>query len=419
MHANKRERAQAIVLIALAIVSIVSFTGLAIDGGTAFAANRKAQNAADAAAFSVALAKIRGEFGSDLTDVATNIATLNGFDLNNPKTSVAIHNPPINGYYSNCSSTEFDCEEYIQVILSTETPTFFAPVIGVESTLSTGNAVVRAKPQISEEMYNGNAMVSLAPTECQAYYAHGTADTYITGGGVFVNSDGSECTNANNGAFEQQGDAGLVVPDGGITVVGSAVVQTPSYLDPYPPTTGATAEAYPPDFMLPEPSCDTNATRDDDTLNPGTVDASWLRDDVFLNPGLYCIEGDLVLNASNRLEGQGVTLYFMDGGLHINGAGNFLLEAPDSGEFAGLLIYLPMENDSIVILNGNATSRFSGSILAPASEIQINGTGSTNGYSSQVIGYIVDLIGTADAYINYDDASNYDAVYPPQIELAQ
>ena len=77
-----------------------------------------------------------------------------------------------------------------------------------------------------------------------------------------------------------------------------------------------------------------------------------------------------------------------------------------------------MDNDEIVILNGNATSEFEGSILAPASEIQINGTGNTDGYSSQVIGYTIDLIGTADTYIHYEDSTNYDATVPPRIELA-
>ena len=409
---NKHQRGQAIILIALAIVGLVSLTGLAVDGGNAFAVRRQAQNAADSAVFSAALTKIRGGTTTDITNSAVNLVNTNGFDSADGVTNIQVHTPPQDGPYAGDS-------EYVQVIIRTQTKTFFAPIVGIQNTTTTVEAIARAKPPVSEPMFDGNAMVSLAPATCQAYYVHGTAGTYVTGGGIFVNSDGSECHNANSGAFEQQGSATLDAPDGGITSVGSAVVQTPSYLDPYPPNTGATAVAYPPDFALPDPSCDSDATRSSGIISPGNIDASWLRDDVFLDPGLYCISGDLVLNASNTLEGHDVTLYFMDGGLHINGAGQFLLDAPDSGEFAGLLIYLPMENDSIVILNGNATSKFEGSILAPASEIQINGTGHTEGYSSQVIGYIVDLIGTAETYIHYEDATNYDAKYPPQIELVE
>ncbi|MBT7071307.1 MAG: Tad domain-containing protein [Anaerolineae bacterium] len=406
---NKTERGQAIVMIAIAIVGLIGFTALAIDGGNAFSDRRNAQNAADTAALSAALAKVRN---NDWNAIGQTLASSNGYNNDSISNTVNLYNPPIDGTYAGNN-------EYIQVIIVSHVDTFFASIVGVEQLTNTVEAVARAKPAITEPMVYGNAMVSLAPTECQAYYVHGTAATEVTGGGVFVNSNGDECNNPNDGVFEQQGSASLLAVDGGITSVGDAVVQNPSLLDPYPPTEGATAMPYPPEFAMPEPDCGTtNSTQSGSTLTPGNVAASWLRNDVFLEPGTYCISGDLVLNASNTLEGHDVTLYFVDGGLHINGAGEFLLDAPDSGEFAGLLIFLPMDNDEIVILNGNATSEFEGSILAPASEIQINGTGNTDGYSSQVIGYTIDLIGTADTYIHYEDSTNYDATVPPRIELA-
>ncbi len=404
------ERGQAVVIIALAIVGLIGFTALAIDGGNAFSDHRHAQNAADSAALSAALSKIRN---SNWENAGLNIASTNGYDNNGINNMVEVHSPPIDGVYAGN-------DEYVQVNITSYVDTFFAAVIGIEKITNRVEAVARAKPSITEPMAFGNAMVSLAPTACQAYYVHGTARTEVTGGGIFVNSNGDECTNANSGVFEQQGSATLSAEDGGITSVGDAVVQNPALLDPYPPTEGAEAMPYPPEFMMPEPDCgSTDATRSDGTLSPGNVDASWLKDDVFLEPGTYCIDGDLVLTSSNTLEGHDVTLYFVNGGLHINGAGEFLLDAPDDGEFAGLLIFLPMDNDETVILNGNTTSQFEGSVLAPASKIQINGTGDVDGYSSQIIGYTINLIGTADAYINYEDATNYDATIPPQIELTQ
>ena len=406
---KKNEHGQAIVLIALAIVGLVGFSALAIDGGNAYSDRRHAQNAADAAVLSAALAKIRG---NDWQSAGLYIADNNGYVDTALNQTVDIHNPPISGPYTGDS-------EYIQVIIESHVETFFAPVIGVEQVTNTVEAVAHALPSKPEPIAFGNAMVSLAPTECQAYYVHGTAATEVTGGGVFVNSDGSECNNANSGAFEQQGSAELTAIDGGVSSVGSAVVQDPSLLDPYPPTAGVEPLSELP-FIMPTPDCGTTyATRSESIITPGHVDASWLRDNVFLNPGLYCIYGDLVLNSSNTLEGHDVTLFFVDGGLHINGQGSFLLDAPDSGEFAGLLIFLPMDNDSIIILNGDATSVFEGTILAPASEIQINGTGNVGGYSSQIVGYTIDLIGTADTYINYDDATNIDLWTYPQVELAQ
>ena len=49
-HSHPSERGQAIVLIAAAIVALIAITGLAVDGGLAFADRRQAQNAADSAA---------------------------------------------------------------------------------------------------------------------------------------------------------------------------------------------------------------------------------------------------------------------------------------------------------------------------------------------------------------------------------
>lgn len=408
---NRTERGQTIVLIAVAIVGLVGFTALAIDGGNAFSDRRNAQNAADTAALSAALAKVRN---NDWNAIGQTIASSNGYDNDNVTNSVNLYNPPVDGPYAGNN-------EYIQVIIVSHVNTFFASIVGVEQVTNTVDAVARAKPPTVDPRIQGNAMVSLAPSECQAVYIHGTAATTLTGGGIFVNSNGEECTNPNNGAFEHQGSAQVSAVDGGVSSVGDAVVQNPALLNPYPPTEGA-LPLNPDELILPPmlpADCATASTKSGSTLTPGTVAASWLRADVFLQPGSYCISGDLVLNASNTLEGQNVTLFFMDGGLHINGSGNFLLDAPDSGDYAGLLIYLPPNNNSDVVLNGDATSEFTGTVLAPVSEIQINGTGYIDAYNCQVIGYNIDLIGTADTYINYDSSDTYVIYTKPKIELSQ
>lgn len=408
---TRKEKGQAIVMIAMAIVGLVGFTALAIDGGNAYSDRRHAQNAADTAALSAALAKVRS---NDWYAIGQNIANSNGFNDDGITNIVDLYSPPTEGPYAGN-------DEYVQVIITSHVDTFFAPVVGVEQVTNRVEAVARAKPPTVDPNIQGNAMISLAPTECQAVYIHGTAATTLTGGGIFVNSNGEECTNPNNGAFEHQGSALVSAVDGGVSSVGDAVVQNPALLNPYPPTEGA-LPLNPDELILPPmlpADCATASTQSGSTLTPGTVAASWLRANVFLQPGSYCISGDLVLNASNTLEGQDVTLFFMDGGLHINGSGNFLLDAPDSGPYAGLLIYLPPPNNNSVVLNGDATSEFTGTILAPISEVQINGTGYIDAYNCQVIGYNIDLIGTADTYINYDDSNVYVLYTQPKIELSQ
>ena len=53
-----KERGQALILIAFAMVGLVAMVGLAIDGSAKFSDRRHAQNAADTAAMAAALAKV-------------------------------------------------------------------------------------------------------------------------------------------------------------------------------------------------------------------------------------------------------------------------------------------------------------------------------------------------------------------------
>ena len=68
--------------------------------------------------------------------------------------------------------------------------------------------------------------------------------------------------------------------------------------------------------------------------------------------------------------------------------------------------------------NGNSESGFTATILSPAADITISGTGGS-GLHGQIIGYTVDLSGTSSPTIVCDDDGNRDAPVPPQIELAQ
>jgi hypothetical protein len=70
-------------------------------------------------------------------------------------------------------------------------------------------------------------------------------------------------------------------------------------------------------------------------------------------------------------------------------------------------------------INGGSGSTFSGTMFIPSAEVQINGTGSADGFHSQVIGNIVDMSGTADLHIIYDANENFSMRNPAQVELTQ
>ena len=59
MNHNKHEKGQTLIIIALAMIALIGFTALAIDGGRVFSDRRHSQNASDTAAFAAALARVR------------------------------------------------------------------------------------------------------------------------------------------------------------------------------------------------------------------------------------------------------------------------------------------------------------------------------------------------------------------------
>jgi hypothetical protein len=400
------QRGQALILIVLAIAGLLGFIALVVDGGNAFMNRRHAQAAADAAAMAAALAKV--SLSQDWHLAAMNRAASNGFDNDLVHDTVEVLNPPGVGCKGE-SGPYAGNKEYIQVIINSTVSTYFAPVVGITETHSCVEAIARAKPAYTAPMFSGNAMVSLNPHDCSAFKVHGTSDTTVIGSGVFVNSD-SDCV---QGAFNQNGNGGLVAS--GLCVVGSSRYD----FGKVPVPTSCSPVSYPPEIIFPTPTCDNNGSLDGGEITPGNIPASWLSGNVTLQPGVYCISGKATINAHDSLNGTGVLLYFTDGGIHMDGNAQINLTAPLTGYYAGLLIYLPLTNDSGLILNGNSDSSFTGSILAPSSDVQINGTSNNDTYNTQIIGYTIDLIGTSDSTIRYDNNQNYDATIPPMIEIVR
>ncbi len=397
------ERGQALILIVLGVVALIGLTGLAVDGSLAYADRRQAQNAADGAALSAALAYIRGE---DLQTAALQVATQNGYPCDENHT-VEVHHPPTSGTYVGNG-------EYIQVVITSQVQARFGTVIGVNEINNRVEAVSRAKPITLDNMVYGNAIVSLKPNDRGAMKSHGDNELVVNGGGLFVNSD-DDC------AFEQIGNSAITAQNGGLSIVGGACMN--GSIDPASViTTGVDPVPYPPISLPPIPLCTGPAIQDGNTMLPGYYESnhSFPPSGVdTLNPGIYCVDATFMLNANDRLVGHDVVIYMVDGNIHWNGGAEIELTAPTSGPFAGLLIYMPITNDEGIILNGNMESTLVGTILAPASDIQLNGIMSTSAYHTQVIGYTVDLIGTANIVVTYNAAEQYEAPIPPAVELVQ
>src|ERR1051325_1493164 len=322
------ERGQALILIALAAIGLFAMTGLAVDGSAKFSDRRHAQNAADAAALAGALARLQDDPQWDLA--ALDRARNNGYDNYFPSIDnrVEVYNPPHSGVYSNCSDTRFDCNDYVQVIITSHTKTYFAPVIGIHETVNTVESIAKSQKSYHGELYGGASFVGLAPDQCKTLWLSGSSNINVDGGGMFSNSN-LEC------GVTFQGSHGLnITMDGSIDMVATAYDTNGN------PGTSAIAGGLhggkaqyqypPPDDMLPSISCTGSATVSGSSMTPGNWSGTFPASGVTtLNAGTYCVHGDFNLGAHDNLSGTGVTIYMISGSINWNGGAQVQLSAPD------------------------------------------------------------------------------------------
>jgi hypothetical protein len=332
-----------------------------------------------------------------------------------------MNTPPLSGPYAGNS-------EYIEVIITSHLDTYFGPVIGVPRVTNVARAVTQTKPAEYGEMFDGYALVSLAPhSGCDegkrsSFWIHSEATISLTGGGIFVNSDNVDC------AFIQIGSGSIRIQDESpITVVGGAQIQKPKLITPALVQTGAVPIPYPPAIQMPKVGCG-NKTATVDELTGETITAgSWSGDDETFPPegvhnlesGTYCISGDVVIDGGRTLTGNGVLLIIENGEFFVNSSAQVSLSAPRNGPAKGLLIYMPIQNKGRIALNGNSESSFGGTIFAPGGDVRLNGLDSRSGFHSQIIGYTIEVDGQDNIVIKYRDEDNYDAYKMPEVLLSQ
>lgn len=415
INTQPKEHGQALVVIAIAALVLFAFAALAIDGSIVFSDRRHAQNAADTSVLDAALAKTRGE-----NWVAQGLDRANSNDYANDADSTVV--------VVECTDPQAFCDslpvgakkdEYIQVIITSDVKLTFAQVLGWKTMTNRVNAVARSVPGKISPLFNGNAVVGLAPHDCKAVMYQGNADTKVIGSGIFVNSDCASAAFFNNSSAAQltapclQSVGGIQYNSGAINIPTSCI------------GSGVSAYNYPPDnIVYPNVVCPSGTSQSGNTLGPGTYSGQFPPNGVtHLNSGVYCVNGDFRVNGGDTLIGHEVLIIMQSGDVVFNGGATIQLTGipgprTDENPLGGLFLYMPLSNSGTIKLNGNSASYFEGTILAPAANISIEGTGS-GGLYGQIIGYTVDLSGTSNTTIIYNEAQNWKAPVPPQIQLIQ
>lgn len=415
MSNKKSERGQVLILIVFAIIGLVALTGLTVDGGMAYSKRRSAQNAADSAAFAAALAHGRGQ---SLTSAAFAVALSNGYDNDGTTNTVTVtsENSP-SGVCPPGATNNKD----ITVEILTVTNTTFSNVVGVQQVRNRVTATTRACGTYIAPMFNGNAIVSLAPSGI-GFDANGTPDWTIQGGGIFSNSTSTTAVRCN-------GNSDLITPS--ISVVGGVSLGQCSTTISNGIATGVAQYTWEQYKLLlpPTPACNGTATKINGVWYPQSgADGSRVAfsGNMVFSSGLYCVTNSPG-PYHGQISGTGVTFYVMSANFNMkfNGGGNLTATAPVAGNYAGVLMYLAPQvdgngnllNTQAMDLRGNGNAEFRGTIIAPSADVTMFGNSGTEGYQSQIVAYQVDTGGNANITIDYHAEDNYRAAQPMEISL--
>jgi hypothetical protein len=430
------QRGQALVMIALTAIGLFAFAALAIDGSAIYSDRRHAQNAADTGALQAALTKVRG---GDWELAGLDRAESNGYDDNGITNDVLFYNPPISGPYQGNA-------QYVQVKLRSDVKLFFARIVGWRVFTNHVEAVARASIPEVTTWYGGKALVSVMEG-CRSpgdphdpFVVGGNGTTIINNSGIFVNSS---C----DPAFEDNGNSNIVTTSQGVCVVGG-VENGVNGVNP-PPDDHCGSQIDPAMYQLINPQCGTPGSitgsggnyeawpgyfnRTGNKTFPDQSPSGTLK----LHKGIYCLENgtslngnwnittDLDGNGSHDAETEGVLFFIPDGDVTFNGGSTLNVHAISSlyggfpERFLNYLIYIPPTNEANVTITGNSGSTFTGTILAPASHITLDGSGNTFSLDTQIIAYDNTITGSGHIDIRFNQANNGMTLTQPGVELSQ
>jgi Flp pilus assembly protein TadG len=452
---HRDERGQVIIILAMAMVALLAFAALALDGGNVYTEQRRAQSGADNAVLAAAYQQMNGVHAfSTLNASALANAAQNGYNNDGTSNAVSYHHPPISGAYAGNN-------EYMQVFITKTVPTALIHMVYQGPVRLTVNAV--AHSEVVQPLMAGYAIAAMNPGVCNGndFTARGGVESIIEGGGVFVNADcDDEAMNMTGHGKLATTTTGVYPPDGSfpITVVGTVTGNngTNCAAPPTPPYSPADCNFYPPAvFNAPQVDSDPMAQT---PVQPGDIPCgpaqtpgggnpvnvtpgSYTNLNVgnktlIMAPGIYCITGvgsaNKVLDADS-IVGHGVFIYIQQTLAEFKFAGHGVLDLSAPGAldcqadaslcpYLGIVIYKPYGrntcgNDDIEIaFSGNAEMIVSGLIYAPQSYAEYGGNGDLTMVGQAIVG-CVKYAGNGELNVIYDPDATY--IPPPRVRLDQ
>jgi hypothetical protein len=419
---NNLEQGQVALLFMLAVVALLGFAALSIDGGRLYFQKRAAQSAADDAAMTGALAIANGYNNAETQNIIYNRTKDNGFDNALDGVDVEVYWPPIapNPYAGDMN--------YIQVFITSDSPVYFAQLVYKGDLKVTVEAIAHVEPPSG--IVPGYAIYGTSETACKTVWFHGNPIVELSGGGSIGSNSDADCNcDVSGGSLTNEGNITVdVIDDGEITAVGCwGSYGNSGSLTPEPITPSPQIDPEQLKDIIPIPDCGGLPNHGSmDFSGPGNMVPGLYENlrfnggaDVTLAPGLYCIYGNdpyaVTINAGARVVGHGVMFYLMttSGGWKTNGGAYVELDAPNNPvdpyliPWEGMLIYRHPDNTSEIILSGNGNSYYEGTVYALGSHCSLMGTAGGVGFQTNVFCDTVEIGGDGDLDIVYREDLNY------------
>jgi len=424
-----QERGQITILNAFAIIVLLGFAAVAIDGSMLYVQRRLAQNAADTASLAAVLAMTQGYSGAQMKYIALEKAKDNGFDHAGQGTEVVVNWPPKapNAYAGNAN--------YVQVFITGTVNAAFAHFVYDGPLQVTVEAIAHAR--LNEDLAPGYAIFGASLDACRTLRFDGTPILALTGGGSIVSNSLANCgCESTGGSGVKEGSAEVAVYEGGDILISGCWQNNGGSGSIAPiPITGLPQQSLP---EAPIPDCtgmtdfgEVKINSSGGTTAPGLYESLTFTSQAVasMQAGMYCIYG---MNDSGwgfqtigqaNVVGDGIMIYLMEnaGGFSSSGGSQIyinassLLQDASGNDWAGMLIYSHYLNSNEIILTGTSDSWYEGSIFAYNSHCTGQGTDGGVALRTQLICDTIRITGTGDITVDYDMSKNYHL--PDAVEL--
>jgi hypothetical protein len=389
-----------VVFVAFALMVVLGFAAISLDGGLLLQDRRAAQAAADTAALAAAaelFAESQTNQGLDPSGTAAqkalNVAAANGYNNDQTSSRVTVNIPPQSGMHAGQSG-------HAEVIIEYYRGRFFSSIWDSSAITVRARAVARGQ---WAAFHTG--ILILDPTSPGSLTDNGGGTATVVNADVIVDSNAPNAAISTGGGqvsapnFYITGVPGTSTSGGG-TFTGNIIDNQPPTPDPL-----AYLPAPDPTTMVVQSNNATNyAGTQTVSIQPGVYTGGiHVSGQVTLNmaPGIYYMDGGgFSFTGQGNLNATGVMIYTApqsnSDNININGLGQINFSPPTTGLYRGITLWQQRSSTNTISLNGNGTSTMYGTFYAQHGTLAVSGNGASDVIGSQYISYDLTLGGNGN-----------------------